>query len=110
MPGLVLNNDAMERALDYLKNKAPGRAETRAARIFQEKYLKALLAQKMMKSTANSMAAKECEAEASLEYAQALLDYRNLINQDELNREHANAAQLIIEIWRTEQFNRRSGL
>lgn len=108
--GIRISDEAVQRALDYLKDKAPERAAARAARLYMEKQVKVVWADVFMSADAKTVADKEAIAESSMAYRDALKEYRQAIEQDEKCREYANAAQILIELYRTEQANNRKGL
>lgn len=110
MTGIRITDEAVEKALDWIKTNGPKFAADRASRIHMEKWVKVVWAEEFQKAEGKTVADREAAAESSEAYKQALGDYRVCIEADEYNRQMSDAASLQIEIWRTESANqRRSG-
>ena len=98
----------VQKALDYLRDSAQEAAEARAERVYCEEYRKSLKSILMQKSDEKNANAQERDAYAHPEYLKHLERYRDAVIADELMRARRVAAEMKIEVWRTEQANYRS--
>lgn len=109
MTGIEINEYRVQRAVDWLAEKAPQRAAARAARVHMEKFIKTVHAKLYRQSNEATASAREMWAESHPEYIEALEAYRVTIEADELFREQSNAAAVLIDVWRTNQASLRKG-
>ena len=103
-----INDDDVEKALDYLRDTAETCAETRAARVYLEEYRKSLKAILMKDHTDLAVNAQEREAYAHPDYVKHLAAMRVAVFEDEKGRFLRHAAEAKIEAWRTQESTRRS--
>jgi hypothetical protein len=98
------------KALDYLRDNAPGYARAKAERVYLEEFRKskkALLMRDAEEAGHKSAAAQEREAYAHPEYMQLLEGLREAVEAEECFRWRMVAAQARIETWRTLESSRR---
>lgn len=98
----------VEKAVDYLRQSAQEAAQARADSLYLEAHMKALKATLKARSGAASNAAAEDEALASDEYRTALEGWRVAVEKDAFHRYKREAAQALIEAWRTQCSNARA--
>ena len=97
-----------QKALQTLHTFGPMFAQAKGARVLLEETLKIVRAKQSAASQATSAAAREVEALASAEYAQAVQDYATAVEVEEELRRKLITAEAAIELWRSyEASNRR---
>ena len=97
-----------QKALHTLHTYGPQFAQAKGARVLLEETLKIVRAKQSAASSATSAAAREVEALASNEYAQAVRDYASAVEVEEELRRKLITAEAAIELFRTlEASNRR---
>ncbi len=96
-----ISDDQIERALDYLRTSAMVCAKARAERLYVEDYLKVLKAKLMAEHDNLSAVIQERHALADDRYLAHLEAIREAVELDEKNRYLRNAAEALIEAWRT---------
>lgn len=104
----MIDEDDIQRALDWLVKNATPAAKARAERQYLEEYRKVLKAQLMKASGEETAAAQEREAYANEAYANHLDVLRIAVEADERFRWLTTAAEAKIEVWRSEQANQRA--
>jgi len=104
---MLISDDLVEKAFDWLKDNAAQSAAAKAARIRAEHNVKRVKAQKFLESE-GSIAERDARAIASDEYAEAIDQECEAVERDEFHRNQRNKASAIIEAWRTEQSNYRA--
>jgi hypothetical protein len=104
----MISEEDVDKALAYLRDKAPEHAQNRADRLYLEQYIKTVLAQEQSRSGASSVVASEVEARCSEAFKLVLQNYKSAIELDETARFMRNAAEAKIEAWRTMCSNRRA--
>ena len=105
---LLIDEAKVEHALTILADKEGTGAAARASHEYERERLKVMKAKLMMKSMASSQAAKEMEAIAHPDYTAQLQHIEEIAEQDYHNRDRRQAAQAIIDIWRTESATNRT--
>ncbi len=103
MSGLELPTKAAE----FLRDNAPRYAQAKANRVYLEQFRKSKKALLMSQCDASSVAAKEMFAYAHHDYIALLDGLREAVEAEEKVRWQLTAAELKIEIWRTESANNR---
>ncbi|MBA2348780.1 MAG: hypothetical protein H0V81_10845 [Solirubrobacterales bacterium] len=106
----MIDDAALFRALEWLKDNAKPAAEARAERLFIEEqlpHLRARIAVECM-AAGDSAAAADMKAKASDAYKIALDGLRAAVEKDEYMRFQRTRADAIIEIWRSLSANQRS--
>lgn len=106
----MIDDDALFRALEWLKDNARAAAQARAKRVYTEEFLPALRAKIATECLAagDSASAADMKAKASDAYHQALAGLEVAVEQDEFFRWQKVRADAAIEVWRSIQANRRS--
>jgi hypothetical protein len=96
----LIDDDEVERALDYLRDNAGAAAEARAHRLYCEEYRKSLKAI-LMKEHDLAVNGQEREAYADERYIKFLEGLKAAVYEDERHRFLLSAAEAKIEAWRT---------
>lgn len=104
---MVITDDEVQKALDFLRFQSPDAAKAKAERIYLEEYRKTVKATAMKNCLSLPVSAQEREAYSSKEYVAHLEVMRDAIEKDEFFRWKMVAAQAIIEAWRTSSANER---
>lgn len=104
---MQISDDDVQKALDFLRFKAPDAAKAKAERIYMEEYRKTVKASAMKQYLSMPVSAQEREAYSSKEYVAHLEVMKIAIENDELFRWKMVAAQAVIEAWRTSSANER---
>ncbi|MGE0406245.1 MAG: hypothetical protein AB7F35_29745 [Acetobacteraceae bacterium] len=97
-----------EKAVQWLIENAPAIADARAERFRAEEMLKPTKALLMAQHPDMPVSAQEREALRSPKYQEALDRAADAVRVDELNRALVKAAELKIEVWRSQQANLRA--
>jgi hypothetical protein len=103
----MIDEKLLMSATNFLQKEADKAAKARATRLYLEdfsKHLKARLARGFEGSNAN----QTMQAEASEDFKLHLDALRIAIEQDELYRHKMHAADVIVDVWRSEQATERS--
>lgn len=103
-----IDDDDIQRALDYLRDNAEESAMARAERIYVEEYRKTLKAQLMREHGDKSAVVQEREAYADKRYVEYLDAIRDAVMRDEKHRFLREAALAKIEAWRSQSANYRA--
>lgn len=97
-----------EKAVQWLIENAEKIARARADRWKAEEMLKPTRALIMAEHADKPVNAQEREALSSPRYAEAIERAADAVREDELNRALVKAAEMKIEVWRSEQANLRA--
>jgi len=103
----MISEAQIEKAVDFLRDKAVDTAQARANRIHAEEYRKHLKALLMAENPDQALGAQERDAYADPRYAEHLLALKKAVHDDEFMRAKREAAVMLIEAWRTQEANRR---
>ena len=95
-------------AIDYIIKHAKHFAAAKAQRVYIEEYRKSLKAILMKRSGQDTIGAQEREAYAAEEYRELLEGLREAVEIEEGLRWHLVAAQLRVEVWRSEEATYRA--
>jgi hypothetical protein len=106
----VVSDEALEKALDYLRDTSEETAQKRATRLYLEDYSRVLRATIMSDHLAEPVNAQERYAFSDLRYRNHLEALKLAIYEDEKARYLREAAAVKIEVWRSEQANERQKL
>lgn len=112
MTGIKITDEAVERALGYLKNikMVQKRAADNAQTMWAEENVKVVRAEQFLAAdSSKSVAEREHIARASQAHKDALNQYKACVETDKANREMVSTAQLILDLYRTESANARKG-
>jgi hypothetical protein len=104
---MIVTDDDVQKALDYLRTNAPKAAIAKANRIYMTEYRKTVKSNGMQEHLKLPVAAQEREAYRTADYIAHLEAMREAIRQDVLNEWGRAAAEATIEAWRTYNANRR---
>jgi hypothetical protein len=105
----LISDDKIEAALNFLATSSEEIAAARAQRLraeFKRKRTRAELIRKANEATAQ---AREAWAESHPDYAKACEEECVAVEADEFLRDRRNAADTIVETWRTQEANQRAG-
>ena len=105
----LITDDKMEAALNFLATSSEEIAAARAERLRSEFRRKRKRAELFRKANESSAGLREAWAESHPEYAEACELEALAVERDEYLRDRRNAADAIIEAWRSEQANARAG-
>ena len=94
-------------AVDYILRHAKQFAKAKAERTYIEHYRKSLKAILMKKSNESAIGAQEREAYAHPEMLELIAGLQAAVEIEEKLKWDITAAELRVEIWRTEQANNR---
>jgi hypothetical protein len=96
------------RAVDYILKHATLFAKAKAERTYIEHYRKSLKGILMKRSMETAIGAQEREAYAHPEMVELLMGLKAAVEIEEKLKWDITAAELRVEIWRTEQANNRA--
>ena len=97
----------ISKALDHLRDNAGALAVAKAERIYLEQFRKSKKALLINSAPAGTAQAKESYAYAHDEYLELLEALRTAVEQEENEKWLMVAAQLKVEVYRTQQANNR---
>ncbi len=106
----MVDDEQLEKALDWLRENANRAAKARADRLYCEEWLPALRATIAVECMAagDSASAADMKAKASDAYKIALNGFKAAVEEDERMRWLRTRAESLVEIWRSGQANRRA--
>lgn len=104
---MIISDEQVQAAFDFLNTKAEDAAKARAMRIYMEEFRKTVKSNCMKKHEGKPIAAQERDAYSDLEYQAHLRTMREAIATDEWHRWMQASSVATIEAWRTFQANRR---
>ena len=97
------------RAIQYLVDNAPKFAEAKATRVFIENYLRSVKS-KLMGNEEGTLGAKEAYAYAHNDYIEQLNALRIATEEEERLKYMMSAAQLRVDVWKTNEYTKRAEL
>lgn len=103
----MVSEQEAQRAIDYVRDKAPEYAKAKAERVYIENALKSVKAKQMSESDKKTLGDREIDAYMSIEYETMLKGLREAVAIEEEIKWRMEAAKLRFEHWKTEQFNSR---
>ena len=107
--GLTMSEDRdPHKAVDYILKHAALFAKAKAERTYIEQFRKSLKGILMKRSMETAIGAQEREAYAHPEMVELLMGLRAAVEIEEKLKWDITAAELRVEIWRTEQANNRA--
>lgn len=98
----------IERAVDWLRDNSVEAAKAKAERIYCEEFRKSLKAILASESNESSEAARDRHAYSHSRYQEHLYKLKDAVLKDETMRALRVAAEMKIEVWRTQAANQRS--
>jgi hypothetical protein len=105
----LISDEKVEAALDFLATSSDEIAAARAQRLRAEFKRKRIRAELIRKANESTVGAREAWAESHPEYAAACEEECLAVERDEYLRDRRNGADVILDAWRTQQANARSG-
>lgn len=102
---------AVERPLTFIRDKARDYAKAKATRVYLEQFRKsqkALLMVEAEKAGVKTVAQQEAYAHAHADYLAVITGLQAAVQEEEYLALQIRAAQLKIELYRTEQANQRA--
>jgi hypothetical protein len=96
------------KAVEYIMKHSAEFAQAKAERIYIENFLKSKRSIIMAKSSAKSVAAAEVDAYADPEYIGLLEGLKEAVEAEEKLKWMLTAAQLKVEIWRSQEATNRA--
>jgi hypothetical protein len=104
----MINQDQIDHALSILADREGAGSAARASHEYEREKLKVVKARLILQATETTQAAKEAFALRHPDYQAQLEHIRNIAEQDYHNRDRRQAAQAVIDIWRTESATNRT--
>lgn len=97
-----------ERAVTFMLENATVYAQAKANRIQLEQFLKSKKAILMTQCNSKTVSERECYAYAHSEYLEVINGLREAVFQEEKTRVQLKAAELTVEIWRSQEATARA--
>jgi hypothetical protein len=97
----------ISRALNHIRDNAKGLAEAKATRIYLEQFRKSKKALLINEAPDGTIQSKDSYAYSHKDYLTLLLDLRAAVQDEEGYKWLMVAAQLKVEVYRTQQANNR---
>ena len=104
----MITDESIEKALDYLRDNAKLIGQLRGNKIQLEHLMKVTKAQKFL-SCDGTVAERDAIANADPAYVQLIEDLKDCVTELETILALAKAAEMRIEVWRTQNANLRTG-
>ena len=101
------NDEMLEKALNFIRDKAGELAEAKANRVYLEQFRKSKKAILFQESDAKTIADKENYAYAHDEYLELLLGLKEAVETEELLKYQMEAARLKVSVWQSKNANAR---
>mgnify|MGYP003704897353 CR=1 FL=1 len=102
-----MSEDQAQKAIDFIRDNAPKYANAKAERVYIEQFLRSKKSM-LMADEGGTLGAKEAYAYAHIDYETQLLGLREAVRQEEHLRYMLEAAKLRVEIWKTNEFTKRT--
>lgn len=106
----MITEDRAEAAVAYLRDTADEYGKLVGHEKYTEKNLSRVKSLQVLEVKEGSNAAKEAAAYASEAYGKALIDMQNATAARETMRALRDAAELTIEVWRSQYSGRKAGV
>ena len=104
----MIPESEVEKCLDWMRDNAEPAARASAEVIRAEEFLKTTLAMVASNSTQTTIAGQEREARASKAFQKAIEERVIAVYQDRKFRLLYSAAEVKVEVWRSEQASNRT--
>lgn len=104
----MISDEALEKALDYLRDTAESAAQKRADRLYLDDFSRVLRATIMAEHLAEPVNAQERHAYSDIRFKNHIEGLKQAIFEDEKARFLRDAAAVKIEVWRSQQANMRA--
>lgn len=96
------------KAVDFMIQKAGEYAQAKGQRVYLEEFRKTKKAMLMLKSDGKAVADREAYAYAHPEYVEVIKGLQVATEAEEFLKFHLKAAELRVEIWRTQEASNRT--
>ena len=96
------------KAIKYIQENAKDYAEAKGQRVHLESFLKTVKAQLMSESDEKTLGAQEAFAYSHGRYIDQLQALKAAVVQEEYLRYMLRAAEMRVEVWKTEQYTLRA--
>lgn len=96
------------KAVDYIIAQAEEFARAKSQRLHIEEFRKSKKALLMKESNAKTVSERECDAYSHPDYLQLLDGYKEAVEAEEALRWKLKAAELRVEIWRSQEASNRN--
>lgn len=96
------------KAVDYIIAQAEEFARAKSQRLHIEEFRKSKKALLMKESNAKTVSERECDAYSHPDYLQLLDGYKVAVEAEETLRWKLKAAELRVEIWRSQEASNRN--
>lgn len=106
---MAISDDRAEAAVEFLRDTAERYGKARGYSAFTEANLRRVKALEMA-SRAGGVGEREAAAYASTAYGAALEEYQNAVADYETLRAKREAAQMTIEVWRSQTSAAKAGM
>jgi hypothetical protein len=106
----MITEERAEAAVEYLRDTADLYGQTCGRLALAEKNLNRIKALQTIEAPGKSVAERETLAYASEAYAKALEELRDATTERETMRARRDAAELTIEVWRSQYSGRKAGV
>ena len=105
----MINQEKMEKALEYLAESEREWAELRAGKDLESKRLEITLASGIIDSNSSTQSGKKVDALDSEDYKETVEQYQQLLEAFYLVDAKRKRAEITIDTWRTIEASRRRG-
>jgi len=105
----MISDERTERAVEFLRDTAQEYGQLRGRVAYTSANLRRVKSLEML-SREGGVGAREAEAYASPAYLEAMEDEQNAVAEYETLRAKREAAQMTIEVWRSQNSARKAGV
>ncbi len=105
----IISDADVEKAIQYLANSSKQYADEKAHMKWLEYSRKVVRAQEVLRATGKTMSENNTRGEASKPYQDILIEYRDAIAAFTLTDAYRRAAELKLEVFRTQESSNRRG-
>ena len=96
------------KAIKYIQENAQAYANAKGTRVHLESFLKTIKAQLMSESDEKTLGAQEAFAYAHGRYIDQLQELKNAVIEEEYLKYMMRAAEMRVEVWKTDQYTLRA--
>ena len=104
----VISENQVEKAMNYLAETDEDYGKSVGLVKGLEHYLKTVKSQVFLNSS-GTVAEREAKSYASKDYREKILEHQNAVTDKEIMAAKRKRAELTVDVWRTQQANRRQG-
>jgi len=106
----MISEARVEKAVEFLRDTSEVYGRQRGFVAYCENNLRRVKSMQMLEHAGKSIGAQEAAAYASIEYHEALEALQNAVADCETTKAKREAAELTIEVWRSQNAARRQGV